>query len=396
MPEFASFFNSEDGSRIYNAQVMRDFIDSFFNSGIFQNGFAPAASSGMTITIGSGYTAIKGVVQYFPNNEAITIDVADALYSRIDTIVVELSEEERDVTIKYIKGDYVISNPTPKPPVRTDDIYQLVLAQISVPAGTIEITSQLITDTRADETICGYLTSKITNVDFTQLTAQFNAYFEETKAKDLADFNTWVESGYTDLDATTYDNLSDDVSQCANDANTIAGDASTLKSAMDTLETNVDNTEISLSNIQLVETYEPYWPDPTEFVFSGSTPPVAIGLLLQLDRTGSILPSSPIKLIWLIRDSVTSTSATYIGYGNAGFASGADGFAIPIHIKAVAEKTQRYGADAYVVDLSTTSGFGILSAIYRYVNLGDTSQNASLAYRQHCPMTISRLYRVDE
>ena len=65
---------------------------------------------------------------------------------------------------------------------RTADYYDLQLATISIPAGSIKITQAQITDTRMNQNVCGWVTGVVDQLDTTTLFNQFEAYFEEFKA----------------------------------------------------------------------------------------------------------------------------------------------------------------------------------------------------------------------
>lgn len=244
MSERATFFNSENGDRIYNAESMRQYISTFFTDGIHQGELAPVFSSGMTIMIGSGYAVVKGDVQYFPSQTRITLSLADALYDRIDTIVLEHDENTREMTIKAVKGDYA-STPEPKPPVRSDGIYQLVIAQISVPAATLALTQESITDTRSNRDICGYVASKFVDIDFSQLTAQFSKYFENTKATNLAAFNAWLENECVDISDASAPGMLDDLDYCEEHIPDIGRDMGSLVTDLSSLKYDADHTNIS-------------------------------------------------------------------------------------------------------------------------------------------------------
>lgn len=72
---------------------------------------------------------------------------------------------------------------TPKAPqpTRAGAIYDLKLADIYIAAGTIKITQAEITDTRLDTAVCGWVVATVKQIDFSQIQAQFDAYFAQYK-----------------------------------------------------------------------------------------------------------------------------------------------------------------------------------------------------------------------
>ena len=63
MGQYANFYNSRNGDRVYNADSMSEWLLPFFTTGVFNNCFAVTATGdGMNISVGGGYVNIKGKV----------------------------------------------------------------------------------------------------------------------------------------------------------------------------------------------------------------------------------------------------------------------------------------------------------------------------------------------
>lgn len=405
MEEFASFFNSENGSRIYNAQAMRNFIASFFNNGVFSGGFATTWQSGMTVEVSAGYANINGVIQYKQNPDVITLDVADATLSRVDTIVVELSEQDRDVTLKYVKGDGSAYNPTPKAPIRSDSVYQLVIAQIAVAAGSVAITQQDITDTRANTNLCGYISSKFDDINFEQLTAQFSAYFEETKAKDLSDFTTWFENDFNDIDDTTYNTMSDDVNLCESDASNLLINAGTLQGTIDDIEEAIGDTQtLKASGMTRVYHRSSSQAYPTAKIVLGDKFPDA--LAIQFSFTVPYFNRVFVKTLWLVDEAINndghynsthdaSNTVWYSGFGSFAMADGNDACFVSLRASVAVKKTQVDGVQKYTIDC-TGSDFTTWSMATIISGFGNKNVNMSLTHYNWCkPINIENVHRVD-
>jgi hypothetical protein len=88
----------------------------------------------------------------------LPITVADGSLGRIDTVILRLDLNARTITAQIITGTPAVS-PSAPALVRTSEQYDLMLAKISVLAGTTAITSALITDTRLDSSVCGITTT---------------------------------------------------------------------------------------------------------------------------------------------------------------------------------------------------------------------------------------------
>lgn len=204
------FFNSINGDRVYNADSFAEWLQKFFTTGVFNGEMQVTPASGMMVNVAPGYANINGKVRFFDTMQAFTIDPASGTYPRIDAIMVRLDETARNISTVYVKGDYSGDSPTAPAPVRSEGVYDIVLAHIAVNAGQTAITAANITDTRADDEICGWVTSTVEGVPMDQIVSQMQA-----------DFLAW------------YDRMKDQLSEDA---------AGHLQAEIDTLSEALTNT----------------------------------------------------------------------------------------------------------------------------------------------------------
>ena len=174
------FWNSQDGDRVYDANDFSEWLKKFYTTGVFNGDLAVTASGGMTVSVSSGYVNIEGKVKFFSTPTTLTIATAGRTYKRIDTVVAECNYSDREITVKVVTGAYSAS-PKATAPVRTAAAYQLVLAEIDVPAGATEITQKNITDMRTDSSVCGLVTGTVSQIDFSTVKAQFDSWFKDVK-----------------------------------------------------------------------------------------------------------------------------------------------------------------------------------------------------------------------
>lgn len=174
------FWNSQNGDRVYDANDFSEWLKKFYTTGVFNGDLAVTASGGLTVSVSSGYVNIEGKVKFFSTPTTLTIATADGTYERIDTVVAECNYSDREITVKVVTGAYSVS-PKATAPVRTAAAYQLVLAEIDVPAGATEITQKNITDMRTDSSVCGLVTGTVSQIDFSTVKAQFDSWFEDVK-----------------------------------------------------------------------------------------------------------------------------------------------------------------------------------------------------------------------
>ena len=229
---FGLFWNSNNGDRKYNADSLERWLKKFFTSGVFQGDLQVLASSGMTIAVQPGYCNLAGKVGLFENTTNITLNAANSVYPRIDTIIIERNDVDREISLKVVQGNYTGDTPLPTAPIwsESDGIYQLVLAQIYIDAGASAVTQANITDTREDTSLCGYITGTVEEIDFSQITAQFEAYFAEFQEENLEAFETWFNEMKDQLSTDAAGHLQAQIDDIVNDLGDI-DDASAITGA---------------------------------------------------------------------------------------------------------------------------------------------------------------------
>lgn len=117
----------------------------------------------------------NGVCWWFDTAITLDIDPAEATgtLNRIDRVIVEWKTTDyADLPeVKILAGT---SASTAVAPALTNNstVRQLSLARISIPAGTTELTSVLITDERLDPEVCGLVTESVA-ADTSMIAAQY-------------------------------------------------------------------------------------------------------------------------------------------------------------------------------------------------------------------------------
>ena len=208
---YGLFWNSEDGDRTYNADSFAEWLRKFFTTGVFANELVTTATTGMGISVSAGYANINGKVRFFDQATAFTLSAANSTYPRIDNVVIERNDTNREITMKIVEGSYSGNTPVAPTPTRTASVYQIVIAQVYVGAGATDITQANITDTRADTTLCGYVTGTVSEIDWDEITAQFEAYFAEFQEENLDEFLEWFEHIKDQLDEDAAGHLQNEI-----------------------------------------------------------------------------------------------------------------------------------------------------------------------------------------
>ena len=213
MAEKYGFFNSVNGDRIYDAADVANYISRYFTNGIFNNSMQVTANDNMTVTVATGSANINGYA--YDLQDALTLDIGDPdqTLSRIDSVVLRLDLTNRQISTQIIEGTYAT---TPSQPAitRSNTIYDLRLANISVPVGATRITADMISDTRFGEE-CGNVVQAVQTLDtsdiFAQYQAAWNTWFSGIQSELSGDVAGNLQNGITNLrialgiNQTTYD-----------------------------------------------------------------------------------------------------------------------------------------------------------------------------------------------
>ena len=139
--------------------------------------FAVTANGGLTVTVSAGQAWVRparfrGRSIIMEQPETVTLTAADAVRSRIDRLVLRYDAAARKTSLQVLEGTPDSASPTAPEITRTALVYDLCLAEIRRPAGSTEITAADITDTRADEAVCGVMRDGVTGIPTAQLQAQ--------------------------------------------------------------------------------------------------------------------------------------------------------------------------------------------------------------------------------
>lgn len=139
-------------------------------SGVYSrdSNFAVTVSGPREITVSPGlawinYDDFKGISVCARERGTLTVPDADDMLPRIDRVVLQFDANANLTTLK-LKPGTPEAEPTAPELIRTHFIYELCLCEISVPAGSAEITAASLTDTRTDEALCGLMRDGVTGL----------------------------------------------------------------------------------------------------------------------------------------------------------------------------------------------------------------------------------------
>ena len=184
------FFNSIDSDRVYNADQMSKYFKGLISNGVYLNvggAFKVTASGdGLSVNVATGRGIIDCKWVESDAVETVTLNAADPSKARYTAITLRLSYGDRLIALGFHDG-VAAASPSKPMPIRTAENYELVLAYVLVPAGATSITQAQIIDSRADTSVCGWVSGIIDQVDTGQLFDQFNTAYQQM----LVDMQQW-------------------------------------------------------------------------------------------------------------------------------------------------------------------------------------------------------------
>lgn len=178
-------FNAElvngEYDRTYLAEDFRRYFSSFVGNGVYANPAnnlqVTATGNDMQIIVKAGKAWVNGVFYENTADYPITVENADGVLNRVDSLVVRLDETNREMKLQIKKGVFA-STPTTPELTRDENTHEIQLASVMVTAGAVNITQANITDTRQDAALCGIVAGVIEQIDTTNLFLQYDNAFE--------------------------------------------------------------------------------------------------------------------------------------------------------------------------------------------------------------------------
>ena len=174
-------------------------------SGVYsaEEDFAVSISGELSLTVSAGQAWVRpsrfkgrSIIMEQPTTLALT--AADPVRTRIDRVVLRYDAAARQTRLQVLEGTPDSASPTAPAITRTALVYDLCLAEITRPAGSTAITAANLTDTRADEDICGVMRDGVTGIPTAQLIAQWRAAQADLETQlraQLAVLNAEIKEG---------------------------------------------------------------------------------------------------------------------------------------------------------------------------------------------------------
>ena len=178
----------EDGIQ-YDAEDASGYLATRL-SGVYsaEEDFSVTAQGGLTVQVSAGQAWVrparfKGRSIIMEQPTTVVLTEADPVRSRIARIVLRYDAAAKKTRLQVLDGTPDSAAPAAPEISRTELVYDLCLAEIRRPAGSTSVTAADITDTRADEAICGVMRDGVNGIPTGTLVQQFRAVIDALKGE---------------------------------------------------------------------------------------------------------------------------------------------------------------------------------------------------------------------
>lgn len=180
-PENGITYDADDASGFLSTRL----------SGVYsaEEDFSVTAQGGLSVQVSAGQAWVrparfKGRSIIMEQPTTVVLTGADPVRSRIDRIVLRYDAAAKKTRLQVLDGTPDSAAPAAPEISRTELVYDLCLAEIKRPAGSTSVTAADITDTRADETVCGVMRDGVTGIPAATLIQRLRAEIDKLVDKD--------------------------------------------------------------------------------------------------------------------------------------------------------------------------------------------------------------------
>lgn len=184
----------------YTEEDFARYFANFIGNGVFAN---PAnqlkvvaakdaeGNPSMSVTVRAGNGYCRGYWANLDEDMELRIGNAAGNLSRYDAVVLRFDFDIRAVTIAVKEGAFHAS--PQRPAIQQDEnVFELCLAYVYVGPAVLEITDAAITDTRPDNSLCGFVTGLVKQITTTELFQQYNDEFYRFYRRETAAYENWT------------------------------------------------------------------------------------------------------------------------------------------------------------------------------------------------------------
>jgi len=183
--------------RVYEAEDINTRYEGLVSSyGVYSNidsACQVVANNGMSVVVKTGKGELNNHWFKIEADTELTIDAADVILNRIDSIVLRRTSTDRKIILTVKKGE-LATNPVAPTLTRTEEIQEIFLANVAVNKNATTITTSNITDLRPSNNYCGFIACLVEQLNTEELFNQYQAAQTEFISEKSTEFNNWFET----------------------------------------------------------------------------------------------------------------------------------------------------------------------------------------------------------
>ena len=168
------------GDRAVGSEFLRGFWKTFFDTGVVQaptDALQVTADGGMALRVNPGICLIEGVLGRAKYPVLVTLPPSDPAR---DTFWRIFLRRDLSLAVRQIVAEVREGAP---PPIREGDVWEIALADVSVPRLAQGLTQSNVTDRRNDPALCGHIRAPLNNPDLSAFVRQADAFMDEARAR---------------------------------------------------------------------------------------------------------------------------------------------------------------------------------------------------------------------
>lgn len=179
------FFADNNGDRLYSDTHFAQYFADFIGNGVYAKSaetLQVVSNTNMTLKVKAGIGFIQGRWYRSTADENISVAASNGTYGRYDRIVLRCDYAARSIYIYDLVGTPAAS-PVAPDIVRNGSYYDIALATVYIGQAVTSIAQTNITDTRGNNSVCGWVTGLVQQIDTTNLFAQYAAAWADFVAQ---------------------------------------------------------------------------------------------------------------------------------------------------------------------------------------------------------------------
>ena len=192
--------------RVYEAEDINKRFEGLVSPyGVFANiegACKVVAGTNLKVVVKAGKGEINNHWFKIESDTEIELEASDVILNRIDSIIIRRTSENRNIILTVKKGE-LATTPIAPSITRTESVQEICLANIYIGKNATSISTANITDTRANNSLCGYIACLVDQLNTTELFDQYEDAQNNFINNQTTQFENWFETVKDDVRATS-------------------------------------------------------------------------------------------------------------------------------------------------------------------------------------------------